>query len=177
MSATEEISESKLLLAEYDRIKEEQKARIGFRDNLLYVTLASVTGVIAVSLQGRSADLLLALPLVCIVLGWTYLVNDEKISAIGRYIRSELGPRLTALSAADAPIFGWEVYHRSDRLRVPRKLMQALVDMTAYIAVPVIGLAAFWLHNSAGPLLILVSVVEAAALVGMAVQFLLYGER
>ncbi|MCT9011623.1 hypothetical protein [Streptomyces rhizosphaerihabitans] len=177
MSATEDITESKLLLAEYDRIKEEQKARIGFRDNLLYVTLASVTGVIAISLQGRNTDLLLALPLVCIVLGWTYLVNDEKISAIGRYIRTELGPRLTVLSAAGTPIFSWEVYHRSDRRRVPRKIMQALVDITAYIAVPAIGLAAFWLHNSAGPLLILVSVAEGAALAGMAAQFLLYAER
>ncbi|MFJ6663569.1 hypothetical protein [Streptomyces sp. NPDC091383] len=177
MSAAEEISESKLLLAEYDRIKEEQKARIGFRDNLLYVTLASVTGVIAISLQGKNVNLLLTLPLVCIVLGWTYLVNDEKISAIGRYIRGELGPRLTALSAADSPIFGWEVYHRSDRLRVPRKLMQVLVDMTAYIAVPVMGLVVFWLHNSAGPLLILASVAETAALAGMAAQFLLYADR
>ncbi|MEU2929398.1 hypothetical protein ABZ636_30730 [Streptomyces sp. NPDC007251] len=177
MSAPEDITESKLLLAEYDRIKEEQKARIGFRDNLLYVTLASVTGVIAISLQGKNTDLLLALPLVCIVLGWTYLVNDEKISAIGRYIRTELGPRLTGLSAAETPIFGWEVYHRSDRLRIPRKLMQALVDMTAYIAVPAIGLVAFWLYNSAGPLLIFVSVAEAAALAGMAAQFLIYAER
>jgi hypothetical protein len=141
------------------------------------VTLASVTGVIAISLQRRNTDLLLALPLVCIVLGWTYLINDEKISAIGRYIRTELGPRLTALSAAGTPIFGWEIYHRSDRLRVPRKLMQAMVDVTAYIAVPAVGLAAFWLHNSAGPLAILVSTVEAAALVGLAAQFLLYAER
>ncbi|WP_165556219.1 hypothetical protein [Streptomyces violaceusniger] len=34
MFATEDVTESRLLLAEYDRIKEEQKTRIGFRDNL-----------------------------------------------------------------------------------------------------------------------------------------------
>ncbi|WP_223281180.1 hypothetical protein [Streptomyces antnestii] len=76
-----------MLLAEYDRIKEEQKTRIGFRDNLLYFTLAASTAVLAITVQSRQAQLLLAVPVVCLVLGWTYLVNDEKISAVGCYIR------------------------------------------------------------------------------------------
>lgn len=29
------------------------------------------------------------LPPVSVILGWTYLVNDEKISAIGRYVRGD----------------------------------------------------------------------------------------
>jgi hypothetical protein len=173
----EEITEGRLLLAEYDRVKDEQKARIGFRDNLLYVTLAAVTGVVAVSAQTGRTDLLLTLPLVCLVLGWTYLVNDEKISAIGRYVRTELGPRLTALSAAPAPLFGWETYHRGDPWRVSRKLAQTLVDLLAFLAVPAIALIAFWLYSPLNPLLLCVSIAEAAVLCLFAAQFLRYTDR
>lgn len=90
----EGVSVGQLLLAEYQSVKDEQKARIGFRDNLLYVTLAVAAAIVAAAAQTKQASMLLALPPVCIVLGWTYLVNDEKISAIGRYVRDELGPRL-----------------------------------------------------------------------------------
>jgi hypothetical protein len=34
---------------------------------------------------------------VCLILGWTYLVNDEKNSAIGRYIRLTLTDKLGEL--------------------------------------------------------------------------------
>ncbi|MGH8527480.1 MAG: hypothetical protein ACREXY_25705, partial [Gammaproteobacteria bacterium] len=109
-----EPSASTILLAEYAQLKEEQRARIGFRDNLLYVTLAAVTAVTAIAAQTKLMQLILALPVVCVVLGWTYLVNDEKISAIGRYTRTELAPRLANATSVHEPLFGWETYHRSD---------------------------------------------------------------
>lgn len=43
-----------LLLAEYAAVKEEQRARIGFRDNLLYATLAAMAAVVAGALQADS---------------------------------------------------------------------------------------------------------------------------
>ncbi|NUP35604.1 MAG: hypothetical protein HOY76_00935, partial [Streptomyces sp.] len=43
----QEVTVGQLLLAEYQTIKDEQKTRIGFRDNLLYVTLTVVAAVIA----------------------------------------------------------------------------------------------------------------------------------
>ncbi|GHH39997.1 hypothetical protein FHS35_006797 [Streptomyces umbrinus] len=86
-------------MIEYTQVKDEQKARIGFRDNLLYATFAAMAAVIAATLQGPvRVGLLLLLPPVCLVLGWTYLVNDEKISAIGRYVSTELAPRLAAVT-------------------------------------------------------------------------------
>src|SRR5689334_17523128 len=104
MTAPEDLTESRLLLAEYDRIKEEQKTRIGFRDNLLYFTLAASTAVLAITVQSGQAQLLLTIPVICLVLGWTYLANDEKISAVGRYIREQLGPRLAELSGAHGAV-------------------------------------------------------------------------
>ncbi|MGW1781770.1 hypothetical protein ACWCQQ_21880 [Streptomyces sp. NPDC002143] len=49
-----------MLLVELPRVEDEHKKRIGFRDNLLYATLAVAADVIAVVAQ--RAALLLALP-------------------------------------------------------------------------------------------------------------------
>ncbi|MFD0317369.1 hypothetical protein [Streptomyces flavalbus] len=170
------ITVGELLLAEYQTVKDEQKARIGFRDNLLYVTLAVVAAVVAAAAQAERAAMLLALPPVCVVLGWTYLVNDEKITAIGHYVRDELGPRLARLAAADDtfPTFGWEAYHRGDTRRRARKTIQAAVDLTAFCAVPLAALTVFWASGDAGGPLVALSVLEALTVAGLAAQILLY---
>ncbi len=170
------VTVGQLLLAEYQSIKDEQKARIGFRDNLLYVTLAVVAAVIAAAAQAKQASMLLALPPVCVVLGWTYLVNDEKISAIGRYVRDELGPRLTQLahSGGDFAAFGWERAHRGDARRRSRKAIQCAVDLTAFCAVPLAALVVFWAGGEGGGLLVTLSVLEALAVAGLGVQVVLY---
>ncbi|WEH41122.1 hypothetical protein [Streptomyces sp. AM 2-1-1] len=178
MAATEDVTESRLLLAEYDRIKEEQKARIGFRDNLLYFTLAASTAVLAITVQNRHAQLVLVVPVICIVLGWTYLVNDEKISAIGRYVRDQLGPRLAELSGTPSgTAFGWELYHRSDLNRPTRKRLQAAVDLLTYLALPMTCVIAFWCSHAVHPLLLIVSIVQTLALAVLGWQFLRYAER
>lgn len=177
MAATEDVTESRLLLAEYDRIKEEQKARIGFRDNLLYVTLATSTAVLAITVQNRHAQVLLAVPVICLVLGWTYLVNDEKISAIARYIRDQLGPRLAEISDARGAVFGWEVYHRGDASRTTRKHLQTAVDLFTYLALPMACVIAFWCSHTVQPLLLIVSIGQMLALAVLSWQFLHYAER
>ncbi|MEV7980794.1 hypothetical protein [Streptomyces sp. NPDC086519] len=170
------VTVGQLLLAEYQTIKDEQKARIGFRDNLLYVTLGVVAAVIAAAAQAKQASMLLALPPVCVVLGWTYLVNDEKISAIGLYVRDELGPRLAQLAAAEGDFrtFGWEAYHRTDVRRRTRKTIQAVIDLTAFCAVPLAALVVFWAGGNGGGLLVGLSVLEALAVAGLGAQVLLY---
>lgn len=172
-----EITVGQLLLTEYQTIKDEQKAQIGFRDNLLYVTLAAVAAVIAAAAQAKQPQMLLALPPVCVVLGWTYLINDEKISAIGSYVRNELGPRLAAATGSpDAAeiVFRWEASHRNDARRRSRKLIQCAVDQGAFCAVPLVALAVYWVYGGGGALLIGLSVIEALAVAGLAVQILLY---
>ncbi|MCX4650914.1 hypothetical protein OG249_03195 [Streptomyces microflavus] len=169
------ITVGQLLLTEYQTIKDEQKTRIGFRDNLLYVTLAAVTAVIAAASQAKQPQMLLALPPVCVVLGWTYLVNDEKISAIGAYVRTELRPRLAA--AAGSPdtaeaVFQWETVHRSDARRRSRKLIQCAVDQGAFCAVPLAALVVYWVQGDGDALLIGLSVIEALAVAGLAAQIL-----
>ncbi|MEU1466790.1 hypothetical protein ABZ434_00965 [Streptomyces sp. NPDC005761] len=177
MAATEDVTESRLLLTEYDRIKEEQKTRIGFRDNLLYFTLAASTTVTAIAVQSGLAQLQLAVPVICLVLGWTYLVNDEKISAVGCYIRDRLGPRLAELSGARGAVFGWEIYHRDDASRSMRKRLQTAVDLFTFLALPMICITAFWCSPAVQPLLMIVSLAQTVALAVLGWQFLRYAER
>ncbi|MET7485619.1 hypothetical protein [Streptomyces sp. NPDC005538] len=170
-----DVTVGQLLLAEYTTIKDEQKTRIGFRDNLLYVTLTVVAAVIAAAAQARQPEMLLALPPVCVVLGWTYLVNDEKISAIGTYIRDDLSPRLAELAHAGTA-FAWETAHRSDSRRRSRKVIQCAVDLLAFCVVPFAGLVVYWAAgagDSSSGLLVL-SVVEALIVVGLGHQVLSY---
>lgn len=170
-----DVTAGQLLLAEYASIKDEQKARIGFRDNLLYVTLTAVAAVVVTTAQSKQAAMLLALPLVCVVLGWTYLMNDQKISAIGGYVRGELGPRLAGLAGAgDQAVFGWESAHRGDGGRQLRKVIQCAVDLLAFCVVPMAGLVIFWVSGQGSGLLVALSVVEALMVGGLGWQVVSY---
>lgn len=169
----QDVTVGQLLLAEYQAVKDEQKTRIGFRDNLLYVTLTIVAAVIAATAQAEQSAMLLALPPVCVVLGWTYLVNDEKISAIGRHIREDLGPRLTQLAQAERA-FTWETAHRSDPRRRSRKAIQGGIDLLAFCVVPLAALVVYWAAGQTNPGLLALSVVEALTVSGLAAQVVLY---
>ena len=88
---SEKDSSLEVLLAEYNCLKSEQAQRIGFRDNLLYVTLGVFGAVVSFAVSDPAHyHALLVIPWVCLILGWTYVVNDEKISSIGRHIRYTL---------------------------------------------------------------------------------------
>ncbi|MGW1728364.1 hypothetical protein ACWCQK_36445 [Streptomyces sp. NPDC002306] len=170
-----DVTVGQLLLAEYESVKDEQKARIGFRDNLLYVTLAVVAAVVAAAAQARQASMLLSLPPVCVVLGWTYLVNDEKISAIGAYVRGELAPRLAALAGEGGThAFGWETFHRADARRRSRKVVQCAVDLLAFCVVPLSALVVYWAAGHLGRGLLTLSVIEALAVVGLGAYIVVY---
>ncbi|NEC87377.1 hypothetical protein [Streptomyces sp. SID12501] len=167
------------MLTEYTVLKEEQKTRIGFRDNLLYVTLTVVAAVIAAAVQAKQPAIVLALPPVCVVLGWTYLVNDEKISAIGAYVRDELGPRLAQLAQLTQPaqgegVFGWERVHRANLRRRSRKAVQCVIDLLAFCLVPLAGLGVYWAGGQGSPGLLVLSGFEAVSVVGLASQVIAY---
>jgi hypothetical protein len=173
--AEPDVTVPKLLLVEYERLKEEQKTRIGFRDNLIYATLASMAGVIAATLAAKShANLLLLLPPVSTVLGWTYLVNDEKVSAIGRYIRQHLGPKLDPQGGNG--VFGWEIAHRSDSSRRSRKMIQLFMDLGIFFVPAVSAIVVYWVNGPWRWPFMAVSVVEAVVVLVLALEISRYAD-
>jgi hypothetical protein len=175
--ADSDLTAGRVLLLEYEHIKDEQRSRITFRDNTLYATLATMAAVIAAVLQsGGRPSLLLLLPPVSLVLGWTYLVNDIKVSAIGHYIRTELSPRLSAMLGDEGAVFGWERAHRDDGRRVPRKALQLAIELMMFCGAPVIALVVCWLNAHLGAGLLVVSIVETVVLGVLAFQIILYAD-
>lgn len=167
----------RLLLVEYEQVKEEQRARIGFRDNLLYATLASMAAIITFSFQNHGQpELLLLLPPASVLLGWAYLVNDEKISAIGRYVREDLGPRLALLTPGRPAVFGWERAHRDDHRRISRKRLQLAADLLLFSVAPIAALVVYWVSEPVRAVLLAVSVAEVALIAVLAVQIVLYAD-
>jgi hypothetical protein len=136
-----------LVSLEYSQLKDEQRKRINARDGLIYATLASVAAVLGAGLKLASPLLWLVLPPAVLLLGWTYLANDRKVSEIGAYIRSELIPQVRLLVPGCDP-FGWETHHRATSGRRGHKLGQLVVDLTAFclpaVAAPVVLLCGPW---------------------------------
>jgi len=144
----EQLRRFEIHLKEFEKLKDEQLVRIGFRDNLLYVTIVAFGGILSFALASpENHNALLVIPWATLLLGWTYLVNDEKISAIGRYIRLTLTERMKEIIGdVDAEtLFAWEIAHRTDKNRRRRKIEQVLIDEITYVFSGITGLATFWL--------------------------------
>jgi hypothetical protein len=164
-----------ILLLEYEQLKREQNSRIRVRDNLVYASLVAAAAVISAVLSSHDLRALLLLPPVALILGWTYLINDQKISAAGHYIRCALSPELAVLVDRDS-VFGWEEAHRGDRRRLSRKLMQLFVDLLAFCALPFTSLMVYAANFPDMGLFMVVAIVECVVLLTLAAQFLIYAE-
>ncbi|MFD7653955.1 hypothetical protein ACFV4N_08250 [Actinosynnema sp. NPDC059797] len=168
-AATAEDALRGVLLSEYEMLKAEQKSRIVARDRLMYATLAALAATTAASLGAAQAQLLLLLPPVCLILGWTYLVNDENISAIGDYLHDHLGSRLTGVLGG-AAVFGWESVHRNQPGRLLRKSLQLCVDLAMFVVPAVLSVVGYWLTGPPSPVLVFASAVELASAVVLAIR-------
>lgn len=167
-------------LKEYEKLKDEQIQRIGFRDNLIYVTLGVFGGVLSFTLSNQANYYgLLILPWVCLILGWTYLINDEKISALGRYIRLNLVETIREQTGNTdvESLFGWEIAHRSDQRRRRRKIEQLIVDEITFVCSGLVGLLAFWFLVPHPPWGIQILYwVELVLLIILGVEIIIYAD-
>ena len=177
-----------IYLKEYAQLKQEQHQRIGLRDNLLYFTLGVYVAILgfAVGAEG-DPHALLVLPWVSLILGWTYLVNDQKITAIGKYIRchlvSKISENVVHTNTDVKSILGWEVAHRSDPQRKRRKIEQLLIDQVAFVFSGLAALLAFrYLYATNHAEAVLKGLVqplwwvEMILLVGLGVEILLHAD-
>lgn len=165
-------------LREYDKMKSEQAARIGFRDNLVYATLAAYGAILAFAVKDNHLALLI-LPWVSVVLGWAYLVNDEKVSSIGRYVRATLSGHIARLLPGThvEDLFGWELAHRSDRRRRRRKIEQLVVDEVVFVVSGVAALIGFCIavpHPHVG--LLAIGLLEGLLLLVLGIEIIVYAD-
>lgn len=167
-----------VFLLEYEKLKDEQIQRTGFRDNMIYVTLVAVGGVISFALGSATTHMALLLtPWICIILGWTYIVNDEKISSIGRYIRMKLEDRIRQeANFSERVLFGWEIEHRSDKKRLQRKILQCVIDEITFCLSGIATVIIYLLLESPSWHLITFSIVEIVLLLGLGIQLINYAD-
>lgn len=169
-----------IFFKEYDKIKSEQAQRIGFRDNLLYVTLGLFGTIVSFALSSSvNYHALLIIPWVCLILGWTYVVNDEKISAIGKYIRYNLVDKVKEHTGYKdlETLFGWEISHRDDKHRMRRKIQQLIVDEITFVLSGMVALIAFWmlvpkLHLGVN----ILAWVELLFLIALGIEIIVYSD-
>ena len=169
-----------VFLKEYDKLKSEQTQRIGFRDNLLYVTLGVFGAVVSFAVSNPSNYYaLLVIPWVSVILGWNYLVNDEKISAIGKYIRLTLVEKVkekTSHSDIES-FFGWEIAHRSDNRRKRRKIEQLIIDEITFVLSGIFAIVAVYLLIPQSSLLInILAIVELLLLIVLGIEIIIYAD-
>ncbi|MGD2181463.1 hypothetical protein [Lusitaniella coriacea] len=178
MSDKDQILE--ILFKEYEQLKSEQAQRIGFRDNLLYVTLGLFGTVVSFAVSNPSNYYaLLVIPWVCLILGWTYVVNDEKISAIGRYVRYKLVDKVKEYTGYTdlETLFGWEIAHRSDKHRKRRKIQQLIIDEITFVFSGIVALSIFWVLVSQPPVAVtILSGIELLLLVVLGVEIFIYAD-
>jgi hypothetical protein len=160
-----------LLALEYEQLKEEQRLRISTRDNLVYATIGALALIVGAALQSGSTSLLLLVPPVCVILGWTYLANDDRITAIGAYVRDVLGPELVRLSSAEIELFAWERRHREDDGRRLRKACQLTVDLLLFCITAVAALVFACSGPVIPPQLYFAMAIELAAIAALAARF------
>ena len=122
-----------ILLLEYEKLKDEQRTRIGIRENLFYIALIVVGAVFSALLTMTGLDVgYLALTPVLFIISNSYYYNDEVIARMNAYIRENLAPRLAAATGLKAEdIFQWEGYTRGTR-RIRRRLYQFVANLTLY---------------------------------------------
>lgn len=178
MDLTPNLPTKDVYLCEYWKLKDEQTKRIEFRDQLVHVHLALVGAAMGWGLTHSDPRVFLLVPWICVILGWTYLVNDHHISALGRYIRLELRPLLKeAVGQTDRDLLGWEIAHRSDDRRLQRKVLQYVVDLVTFVFSGLVALFVFIFEYSPLTWLLWVLVVaEIVMMLAIGVMFLRYSD-
>lgn len=159
----------RVMLAEYEQVKAEQRHRIGYRDSLVYAVLVAYAAVASATATRGPGYLLLAPP-VALLLGWARLQADIMVSEVSRYVGGKLAPALAGLIPADVALLDWDVPGgMPDPARPWRKALQWGCDLIGYGVLPLAGLVVLWGSGQGWPALS-VSAVEAAALGVLSVE-------
>lgn len=170
----------RIYLLEYEKIKEEQVHRIGFRDNMIYLLLVTVGAIFSFALsKSNNIFALLLIPWISFILGWTYIINNEKISAIRNYFNTKLEKKISKLlkTKLDCVLLEWEVEHRIDKRWDQRKAIQFIIDITTFCGSGLVAVLTYWQSvPSKHTELIVLVVIELSVLFILGIQIFIYAD-
>jgi hypothetical protein len=109
---------------------------------MVYLTLVATGAIFSFCLEkSQFNSALLVLPVICNILGWTYLRNDEKVNHIGYYLKQSLLPKIAGLLEDDPKpsLENWETHREQYNRRPTKKSTQLFFDILLFCAT---GLAA-----------------------------------
>lgn len=165
------------LIKEYEKLKDEQNKRIEFRDHMIYITLGVIGGVFSFVLEKPEfISALLVLPFVNIILGWTYFMNDQKVTEIGSYVKNVLIPKIDGSKSASmfSLIPSWEDFHKHSNKRKEKKIIQLILDLMLFCISSVVSICIFFnLNTETNGFHITFIVVELIAIIYLAIHFII----
>lgn len=140
------------LAAELDRdefkaLKDEQRARMSFRDGLI-TSFGSLIAASVVAGQTGMYDLLLIVAPFCAIVGWNRIGQDIRVSLIKHYIRTDLGPRQSRRVGGQT-VYGWENIEAPKRRTV--KIIQLGADLTTFAAPGIVANLVWATHGPHNP--------------------------
>lgn len=153
-------------------LKSEQLERIKQRDTFLNLNIVALGVVTAVAQPGqRSGGVWLIVPWITTILGWAYLSNDDKISAIARHLRLQVSPLDTASS--------WETSRKGLLPLRVRWYADVTVFVLSFVAPTPVAIVLF-ARNATGPWPVAVWVIaalESSVTAGLAAVYLISATR
>jgi hypothetical protein len=129
-------------LMEYDKLKDEQLERIRARDSMTYATLVVIAAIGSGVLQFHLPELLLALPPATVVTGWLRLLDDSKVTQLGRYFATDLSRALRE-TTGEQDVLAWESGWRTPRRRT-RKIFTLGMDVLMHAGPALIATGCWW---------------------------------
>jgi hypothetical protein len=171
-------------LMEYQKLKDEQLKRIAYRDSLFYIALVALGGLLSYSVSDTTQpEVLLLVPVICFVLGWTSAVNDHKTTKIGNYISGTLRKNIEAhfdvrLKVSNTfGLLAWEDEDVKGAGRFPRKFIQLVLNELVFVAPGLyVLLKKHQFDPNAGPSLLVVGAVLVALEVILGIYFVAYSD-
>ena len=154
---------------EYAALKMEQLERIKQPDNFLNLNVAALAVATAIATQGAENGLIwLAVPWIALILGWAYLSNDDKVSAIATHLRSTSDP--------NNAIGEWESSEKGFIPRGLRRVAESSVFMVSFIFPCPVALALFLAgraptSRAASLGLTVISLIELLTALGLAALY------
>lgn len=127
-------------MSDFPSLKAEQIERIKMRDSFVNLSIVSIGIMISAAFASAvpRVEILLAIPWVAMAFGWSFVLNDVKISRLASYFASNQGPSNSSNS-------GWEVWRRSyQRSWLESPIIGALVQLLIFVCPGLVSIVVYF---------------------------------